>query len=65
MAIIHIYGARAISLLFYNNQDTEPESQVMEIGVDGSIFKHKHQRLSGKRISIIQNMGEKKCGNYS
>ena len=27
LAILHIYGARAIFLLLYENQDTESESQ--------------------------------------
>ena len=41
VVILRIYGARAISLLFCNHQDTEPESQEMEIGAAGSISIHK------------------------
>ena len=37
VAILHIYGARTISLLFSNHQDTEYESQEMEIDVSVSI----------------------------
>ena len=37
----HIYGYIAISLLFYDNQDTEYESIEIEIGVDGPIFTQK------------------------
>ena len=33
LVVIHIYGARAILLLFCNHQDTESESQAMDIGV--------------------------------
>ena len=32
VGILHIYGALAILLLFCNHQDTEFESQEMEIG---------------------------------
>ena len=31
--ILHIYGARAVLLLFYNNQDTEYKSREIEIVV--------------------------------
>ena len=42
MAIIHIYRARDIFLLFYDNHDTESESCEIEIGVSGPIFTHKN-----------------------
>ena len=42
MLILHIYGARAIFLLFCNHQDTESESREMEIGVAGLIFTNKN-----------------------
>ena len=38
----HIYGARAIFLLFCDNQDTEYEPQEIEIGVTGPISTHKN-----------------------
>ena len=38
MVILHIYEARAISLLFYDPQVTESESLEVEIGVSGPIF---------------------------
>ena len=41
VAIIHIYGDRAIFLLFCYRQDTEYESQVMEIGIACPLFSHK------------------------
>ena len=41
VAILHIYGASAIFLLFYDNQDTGSESQEIGIGVAGPIFTHK------------------------
>ena len=37
VAILHIYGAIAILLLFCDHQDTESESCKMEIGVAGTI----------------------------
>ena len=40
--IIHIYGARAISLLFYENKNTESGSWEIEIDVAGPIFTHKN-----------------------
>ena len=42
MVIIHIYGARAIFLLFFDNQDTRSESPDVENGVSGWIFTHKN-----------------------
>ena len=39
--MVHIYGARAIFLLFFDNQDTKSESQKMEIGATGPIFTYK------------------------
>ena len=58
MVIIHIYGTRAIFLLFCNHQDTESKSRVVEIGVTGPIFTHKYQRLYGTTVSILYKMGE-------
>ena len=46
MAIIHIYGARVIFLLLYDNQDTESESQEIEIDISGPIFTHKNTKGS-------------------
>ena len=39
--IIHIYGTRAIFLIFIDNQDTKYESQVLQHRIFGPIFKHK------------------------
>ena len=36
--IINIHGARAISLLFYDHQDTEYELLEIKIGVSGTII---------------------------
>ena len=41
VAIIHIYGARTIFLLFYDNQNTDSESRDIEVGVSGPIFTQK------------------------
>ena len=66
MAILHIYGARAIFLLFCDHQYTESESREMEIGVSWTnIHPEKYQRLYEKMIFILHKMGEKYCGNYS
>ena len=42
MSIIHIYGARAIFLLFCNHRETESESREIEISVAGPIFTSKN-----------------------
>ena len=41
VAIIHIYGVRAIFLLFCDKQGTESESWEIEFGVAGPISTHK------------------------
>ena len=59
MAIIHIYGASAIFLLFCDNQDTGSDSEEMEIGVSVPILSQKKiKRLFGTKIPILHNMGE-------
>ena len=40
--ILHIYGGRAIFILFYVNLDTEYESWEIDIGVARPIFTHKN-----------------------
>ena len=46
VAILNIYGSRAIFLLFCDHQDNESESQDIELGVSGTRFNHKkYQRL--------------------
>ena len=40
--ILYIYGARAIYLLFYDNQGTESEWREIYIGVAGPISNHQH-----------------------
>ena len=40
--ILHIYGARAIILFFYDNQGTDYKSQEIVIGVAWPIFNHKY-----------------------
>ena len=66
VSIINIYGSRSIFLLFYDNQDNESESQEIEICISGPILTHmEHQSLYGTMISILHNMGETYCGNYS
>ena len=46
MEVVHIYGARAIFLLFYDNQDTESESRGIEMGEPRPIFIHKNNKGS-------------------
>ena len=42
LVFLHIYGARGISLLFGNHQDTELGSREIGIGVHPSIFTRKN-----------------------
>ena len=65
VVFLHIYGDRAIVLLFCDHQDTESKSREMEIGVAGPIFFHKNQSIYGKMISILHKTGANYCGNYS
>ena len=46
VAILHIYRARAISLLFCDHQDTKSESQDKEIDVPRPIFTHNNIKIS-------------------
>ena len=46
MVVLRIYGARAIFLLFYDDQDAELESNEMEIGLSGSISIQKNISIS-------------------
>ena len=41
VAVIHIYGARDIYLLFCDHQDTESESQEIEMSISQQISTHK------------------------
>ena len=56
VVVIHIYGVRAIFLLYYNHQDTESESQGIKISIAGPIFTQKNQRPSGTRIYILHKI---------
>ena len=42
MAILPIFGARAIFLIFCNHQDTESESREIKISVAGPTFTNKN-----------------------
>ena len=42
MTILHIYGAKTNFLLFCDHQDTESESQEIEVVVLGLIFTQKN-----------------------
>ena len=59
MVIFYIYGALAISLLFFNHQYTESESRDMEIGVARPIFTHKNIRGSMGQQYIYHTRWEK------
>ena len=45
VVIIHIYVARAIFLLFYDNKDTKSESRLIEFGLAGPIFTNKNIKV--------------------
>ena len=69
MAVIHCYGDRAILLLFYDNRDTEFQSQDIKIDASGPIFTHKdikasmgqrypyHTRWEKKNVAILHIYG--------
>ena len=58
MVILHIYGARAIFLLFYDDQDTENELCKIQTSTSQLIFTHKiYQSLYGKMIFIHYIIG--------
>ena len=61
MSIPHIYGARAVLLLFCDHQDTESESCEIEIGVAGPIFTQKLSKPLWKRIPILHKTGVTPC----
>ena len=59
VAILRIYGARSIILLFWDHQDTESELQEIEIGVTGPIFIHKNIKVSMKHRYLYPTIWEK------
>ena len=59
VVILYIYRSRDILIQFFDNQETESESQEMEIGVAGPIFTHKNKSLYGTMIFILYKMGGK------
>ena len=63
MVIIHIYGARAILLLFCDNQENYSESQGIEIVQMDQYSTRKYQSLYGTTMCIPNMMGEKYCDN--
>ena len=56
MSVIHIYGARAMFLLFCDHQDTESKSQEMEIGASQPILTQKKtsKTLWGNNIHTLK-----------
>ena len=46
MLILHIYGARATSILFFGQQDTESDYQEMDISLAWSIVNQKNSNFS-------------------
>ena len=64
LAIVHIYGAWAISLLFCDHQDTESESQEFKMSISQPIYNHKKipkalwkndiNNIEGRRIILWQ-----------
>ena len=66
MAILHIYGARAVFLIFCVHQDTESDSCEIEMSTSQPIFTHKNiSKALWENISILYKMGGKYCGSYS
>ena len=66
MAILRIYGARAILLLFCYHKDIESKSCEIEFTISQPILTHKrYQSFYGTIISILYNMGETNFGNSS
>ena len=57
MVILHIYEARAIFLLFYDDQDTESEYQGIEMSTSQLIFTHNNipKALWDNDIHTLQN----------
>ena len=55
--ILHIYGARAIFLLFYYHLDTEYESCEIEMSIYQTIFRHDNipKALWDNNIHTLQN----------
>ena len=54
MAILHIYGAKAILLLFYDDQETEKEKWEIQMSTSKLILTHEiYQRLHLTMISIL------------
>ena len=64
--ILHIYGGRAISLLFCDHQDTQSESCEIEMNISQPIFAHKKisKTIWYKDIHTLQDW-RKYCGNSS
>ena len=58
VAILHIYGASAISLLLSDHQDTRPESCEIEISIYQPIIAHKKisNYLWEKGIHTLQDL---------
>ena len=59
MAIIYIYGDRAISLIFYNNKDIESDSRDIEMCAPGPIFTQKNIRVCMGQQHPYHNRWEK------
>ena len=50
MVVLHIYGDRAIFLLFYYHQDTESESCEIEMSISQPIFTHNN--IKGSMVEL-------------
>ena len=64
MVILHIFGARAIILLFCDHRENESESRIIEIVQLDQYSTRKYQSIYGTAICISHMMGEKYCDNY-
>ena len=60
MVILHIYGARGIFLLFYDDKDTLSTKCKIKMSISQLMFTHKNiKSLYGTMISILYKTGEK------
>ena len=62
MAILHIYGARSIFLLFHDHQDTKYEACEIEMSISQPIYTHKN---ISKALKDNDKIGKHNCGNSS
>ena len=66
VAILHIYEAEAILLLFCDDQDNESEWWEIEIIISKYIsIDEKYQWIHATKIYTLYKIEGQNCGNYS